>query len=181
MKAQCNSKTTRNVLSACRILLQNWIKLKELCCADKDYSWIACSVFTGMSPKVLSQKTNCHNFLVFCSEFNYPAMEIAQATSLPQPALKGKSFGQCHGTVPGNIACTTGDGGEGSCAGRCPLGHTNPEASGFSLTQPGSVLLLRPGNDAGSTHSSQQGREFPGAPPLLWGIKVCPKRPKLHV
>lgn len=43
-------------------------------------------------------------------------------------------------------------------------------------------LLLRLGDDAGSTHSSQQGEEFPGAPPpLLWGIKVSPKRPKLHV
>lgn len=112
-------------------------------------------------------------------------MEIAQAISLPQSAFKGKSFSQCHGTVPGNTACTAGHGGEGSCTGRCPLGHTNPEASGFSLSQPESALLLRLGNDAPSndapTHSSQQGEEFPGAPTLLWGIKVSPERLKLHV
>lgn len=90
-------------------------------------------------------------------------MEIAQAISLPQPAFKGKSFSRFHGTVPGNTACATGDGGEGSHVGRGSLGHTNPGSSSFSLSQPGSVLLLRLGNDAELTHSSQQKGEFPGA------------------
>lgn len=105
-------------------------------------------------------------------------MEIAQAISLSQPAIKVKSFGQCHGTVPGNTACATGDGGEGSHAGRCPLGHTNPVATGFGLSQPGSVLLLRLGNDAGSTHSSTR-RRISRRLPLLWSIQGPPKEAQI--
>lgn len=111
-------------------------------------------------------------------------MEIAQAKSSPQTAFKGKRVSA--GAILRSLeaaACTTACHNDETLARKMPFRVRNPPRSLVSLQlSVSAVLLQRPGNDAEKVNS-----QFPAKAkiarnlPLLLGIEVPPKRPKLHV